>query len=35
LAKCSAKAPPCIATVTGVEAAKGMSMKASAIKWFN
>jgi len=35
LAKCTAKAPACIATVTGVEAAKGMSMKASAIKWFN
>jgi hypothetical protein len=35
MAACTAKASPCIATVTGVEAATGMRMKASAIKWFN
>ena len=32
MAKCTARAPLCIATVTGVEAAKGTSMKASANK---
>ncbi len=37
MARCTAKAMPCIATVTGAAAAAatGMSMKAGAIKWFN